>query len=564
MFSSSILEELRRRFPVLDVVQKDVALKKQGINWVGLCPFHSERTPSFFVTPQKQSFYCFGCTESGDVFSYIQKTQGLSFPNTVAQLAEQAGMVLEHEDPEHTAQKKKTGSTMESACIWFQEQLYTEEGQGARDFLKKRGVDRLALERFRIGWAPHHGPALPGWLEVGLARPSEYNDEIYPFFRGRLMFPIENAKGQVVAFGGRALNDANPKYLNSAANPFFHKKSTLYGWPHALRFEKKTPLVLVEGYFDVVHAQNQGLAAVAPMGTALTSDHLLQAWTRNAEIVLCFDGDDAGRQASVRALDVVLSVLKTGFSVRVALLPEKQDPGSLVESGKGSVLKREIENALPMFEWLWRCAEPSSNPTPEHAAAVRAFALSKIETIPDNNVRQAYQQIFRTRWFDWTSPPRFQKLQPAPTVSVPTLDPMESGRRVLFCALLTYDGLMDKALETLASMRIPENHPFGQRLIDAILSETNVKSAQEWCVFLSDLGFSISDLLSARLHTPFGPLETPVETVFERWADAFSHYQRRMNVSRDLDDARQNLMDDHLSETSWERLKTLKHFLTAP
>jgi DNA primase len=409
------LEEIRRRLTLSSVVGKRVRLTKKGREHSGLCPFHNEKTPSFTVNDDKAFYHCFGCGAHGDVLSFVINTEGLSFPEAVERLAGEAGLEVPRTvalDPAEKARRAGAEAAVEAACAWFQSQLRLPAGKAAFDYLRGRGVDEIALASFRIGFAPDLRTALKAHLlkqdfaedvllEAGLLVKPEDGGASYDRFRGRVMFPIADRRGRVIAFGGRVLGDGQPKYLNSPEGPLFHKGRTLYA--HHLAREaaaQSEPVIVAEGYMDVVALHRAGFhGAVAPLGTALTEDQLAELWRLAPEPVLCFDGDAAGQRAAARAAVRALPLLAPGKSLRFVTLPGGQDPDDLVRQPGGSVQFRDLlAGAAPLSEVLW-ATEVARLPldTPERRADMRVRLRDHINHIGDRDVRRFYAEDFAAR-----------------------------------------------------------------------------------------------------------------------------------------------------------------------
>ncbi|MBZ0216965.1 MAG: DNA primase, partial [Fimbriimonadaceae bacterium] len=341
-FSPQFLDEIRARLAVSDVVGRKVRLQKRGREFVGLSPFNPEKTPSFTVNDQKGFYHCFSSGKHGDIFGFVMETEGLEFPEAVERLANEAGIALPKPDPvaAERAQRDKTlYDVQELACAYFEEQLQSRAGAAARGYLSDRGVDPLTQQKFRLGYAPRDRHALKQYLAAhdvpvdvmnrsGLIISGDDIAVSYDRFRDRIMFPISDSRGRMIAFGGRALSpDAKAKYLNSPETPIFHKGGNLYNAFNAREAaHKRGTAIVVEGYMDVIALAMAGFTnAVAPLGTALTEDQLGLLWRMGDEPVLCFDGDSAGRKAMYRAIDLALPKLSPGKSLSFALLPEGQD-----------------------------------------------------------------------------------------------------------------------------------------------------------------------------------------------------------------------------------------------
>jgi DNA primase len=369
-FPPSILEEIKARLPVSAVVGKRVRLAKSGREWKGLSPFNAEKTPSFFVNDQKGSFFDFSSGKNGDIFKFVMETEGLSFPEAVERLASEAGVALPKVTVEAQAQeerRKGLHEVVELAARFFEAELAGERGAGARRYLSGRGLEGEARKHFRIGYGPPDRFALRDHLagkgvdaalmmEAGLLVHGEEIAVPYDRFRDRIMFPIHDMRGRVVAFGGRAMSsEVAAKYLNSPETPLFHKGHLLFNHHNARKGAHDAgQIIVVEGYVDVIAMTLAGFPqTVAPLGTALTEDQLGLLWRMADEPVICLDGDKAGRKAASRAIDLALPLLEPGKSLAFALLPDGQDPDDLARSGGKAAVAEVLGAARPLVDMLW-------------------------------------------------------------------------------------------------------------------------------------------------------------------------------------------------------------------
>ncbi|MCC7253990.1 DNA primase [Hyphomicrobium sp.] len=414
-FSPHLLDEIRARLPVSQVVGRKVALKRKGREYSGLSPFKVEKTPSFFVNDQKGFYHCFASGEHGDIFTFLMKTEGVSFPEAVERLAEEAGVALPKSDARDEAredQRTRLLALMEESAKFFEVALAGSAGGEARRYIEKRGLKRETLATFRIGYAPNSRSALKEHLakagftleEMTLSGMLIAGDDIpvaYDRFRHRVMFPIGDAKGRIVAFGGRALDpDQNAKYLNSPETPLFHKGHLLFN-AHRARAaaHDKQRVIAVEGYMDAISLSEAGFTeTVAPLGTALTEDQLQLLWRMSAEPILCFDGDSAGKRAAFRAVDTALPHLKPGASLMFAFLPDGLDPDDLVRQQGPAALDACLGRARPLidvlFEREWGQGDWS---TPERRAGLEKTLKGLIGRIADESVRAHYRQSLGQR-----------------------------------------------------------------------------------------------------------------------------------------------------------------------
>lgn len=499
-FPPSLLDEIRARLPVSDVVGRRVKLRRQGREFIGLSPFNAEKSPSFTVNDQKGFYHCFSSGKHGDIFRFLMETEGLPFPEAVERLAAEAGVPLPKPDSrseERERQRAGLTEVMEAAAAWFEAELDGPQGRDARAYVVSRGLGEDIVRRFRIGYAPSARYGLKEHLgRLGIDREAMEragllitgSDIAVPFdrFRDRLIFPITDLRGRVIAFGGRALQpDQTPKYLNSPETELFHKGSVLFNLAQARQAARDAGTVVVaEGYMDVIALTRAGFAnAVAPLGTALTEDQLALLWRFADEPILCFDGDKAGLRAASRALDLALPLLSPGKSLRFALLPEGQDPDDLVRSSGAEAVGEVIGNARSLADMLWsREVEASSIDTPERRAAFETRLAATVGRIGDGRVRKYYDDAFRDRLGRLFARPRGRKGEggrgrggrepawapgrssgqaprPAPSVSLvrnlaSRHGAMPRREAVLLLALLNHPELIHERAEMLADIEL--------------------------------------------------------------------------------------------------------------
>jgi len=420
--SPQFLDELKHRFTLSDVIGRQVKLVRRGRESTGLCPFHSEKSPSFTVNDQKGFYHCFGCGAHGSVIDFVMNTQGMSFPESVEVLALEVGMEVPKPSREQMEREKERGSlsdVMEAVTKWYEAQLLGQIGAKAHDYIKGRGLSAETIKKFGLGYAPTSRTALKDamhargigedqLIETGMLiqpedGPNASSRASYDRFRDRLMFPITDRQGRYIAFGGRALSsDAKAKYLNSPETVLFHKGATLYNWANARAASYDSGQVMVvEGYMDVIALAQAGIDyAVAPLGTALTEEQIGHLWQMADEPVLAFDGDKAGMRAAGRAMERALPMLRPGKSLRFIVMPEGDDPDTLVQrEGKGAV-EALIDKADPLVSLLWTSLTAGvAHDTPERRAGLEKKVFQQLNEIADENVRKLYQSEFRDRIF---------------------------------------------------------------------------------------------------------------------------------------------------------------------
>jgi DNA primase len=414
-FTPQFLDDLRSRLPVSEVVGRRVKLKRAGREWKGLSPFQQEKSPSFTVNDQKGFYHDFSSGKHGDIISFLMETEGVGFTEAVERLAVMAGVALPAATPDaarHEQRRKTLHDVMELAAKFFADTLASRHGAKARGYLADRAISATVQLQFRIGYAPgerfalkehlgSQGIPVEDMVEAGLLVAGDDIPVPYDRFRDRVMFPITDLRGRVIAFGGRALEkDVPAKYMNSPETPLFHKGDNLYNLaPARLATHNGAPLVVVEGYVDVIAMVGAGFAAsVAPLGTALTENQLALLWKMADEPILCFDGDKAGQKAAWRAADLALPHLKPGKSLRFALLPEGQDPDDLARSGGRVAIEEVISAARGLADVIWsREIEGGSFATPERRAALEARIGELTQGIRDEVLRRYYRQDMSER-----------------------------------------------------------------------------------------------------------------------------------------------------------------------
>jgi DNA primase len=414
-FTPQFLDELRARLPVSEVVGRRVKLKRAGKEWKGLSPFQQEKSPSFFVNDQKGFYHDFSSGKHGDIISFLMETEGVGFTEAVERLASMAGVSLPAVTPDAARQEQRRRTlhdVMELAAKFFQDTLASRNGAKARGYLADRAISPATQLQFRLGYAPgerfalkehlgSQGISTEDMVEAGLLIAGDDIPVPYDRFRDRVIFPITDLRGRVIAFGGRALEkDVSAKYLNSPETPLFHKGDNLYNHATARQAAHDgAALVVVEGYVDVIAMVTTGFnASVAPLGTALTESQLALLWKMADEPILCFDGDRAGQKAAYRAADMALPHLKPGKSLRFALLPEGQDPDDLARSGGRGAIEEVISAARGLSEIIWsREIEGGNFATPERRAALEARIGELSNGIRDEVVRRYYRQDFAER-----------------------------------------------------------------------------------------------------------------------------------------------------------------------
>ncbi len=559
-FPPDFLDELRARVSLVDLVGRRVTLKKRGREWVGLSPFQTEKTPSFTVVPDKGFFHCFSSGEHGDAIGWVMRMEGLSFPEAVEKLAGEVGLEVPRSSPEaqqQAEQRKSIHEVLEIACRWYQSQLRGAAGAEARDYLSRRGLDDAAIERFRLGYAPDTRGALLKHLRAnkvelelavaaGLVKRPEGGGEPRDYFFGRLLFPIADRQGRILGFGGRTLApDGKPKYLNTPETSVFHKGRCLYNLDRARKAARDSgEVVVAEGYMDVIALDQAGLpAAVAPLGTAVTEEQIVELWRLVPEPIICLDGDQAGQKAGMRVAERALPGLQPGRSLRFATLPAGEDPDSLLRGQGARALRQVLDAARPLSDLVWLMLTSGRDlGTPERRAGLRQDIFRLSGTIADEGVQRAYRDELLGRYDESYGPAarrrqrwearkaggerRGRDFGPArPTLDRPS--PALLRRRpeqaLLACAL-NHPDLAAEDCESFAEVPLsgPEFDRLRRAMADALAQRPDLDS-QSLKDHLTDLGFA--PLLEAiltepvYLHAPFARAQAPFAEARRGWRE---------------------------------------------
>ncbi|MGD9545090.1 MAG: DNA primase [Methylocystis sp.] len=612
-FSPSFLDEIRARVPVSEVVRQKVKLRKEGKEWRGLSPFNAEKTPSFYVNDQKMRWFDFSAGKNGNIFDFVMETEGLSFPEAVERLAALAGLPLPVETKEQQEQDRRRatlGEALEAAAVFFEKQLAGPAGREARAYLDRRQISPGARDQFRLGFAPPErhalrdhlaakGASVETMIEAGLLVHGEDIAVPYDRFRNRVMFPICDRAGRVIAFGGRALDaDAQAKYLNSPETPLFHKGATLYNLHNARKAAHETGAVIaVEGYVDVIALAAAGFAnAVAPLGTALTPEQCALLWRLAEEPILCFDGDKAGLKAAFRAVDTALPLIGPGRSLRFVLLPGGQDPDELLRSSGAEALADCLSRPLPLVDLLWmRETDAAPLDTPERRAALERRMREIVGLIGDDDLRRHYllelaQRLDRLFGRDQGRPfrradvsrrgpgPNGRRRTPddAPLTIGPALanSPLFRGVKggitpreaLILLILINHPDLIDARAEDLATLDLESAD--ARALRDALLrfAERGRDDKRELRPFLTSLGLdgTVARLQAMPAHSTLWSVrpDAAAADAGESLRQAFALHRRSLALNRELR-AVQAMLADNPNERDYARLKDIQAQLSA-
>ena len=609
-YDERFLDEIKSRLRLSDVIGRTVKLRRQGREYAGLSPFTKEKTPSFYVNDEKGFYHCFSSGKHGDLISFLQETERLSFPEAVERLAGEAGVPMPVQDERQVEQDRKRATLqdwLEIAAAWFEGELKRPSGQAARAYLAKRALPEADWKRFRLGFAPSGRTALKDYLVQKGARPADLvqaglliapEDGAAPYdrFRDRIIFPITDLRGKVISFGGRALDpEAKAKYLNGPESDLFNKSHVLYGMYDARKIlgagDADAPLVVVEGYMDVIACQRAGIAAVAGMGTALTEDQMALMWRFHAEPTLCFDGDGAGQRAAARAIDRALPLLKPGRSFRFAIVSGGKDPDDVLRDQGPAALKAQLAQTIPFVDALFtRERELETLDTPERRAALKARLRNAAAAIQDKDLSQAYREELLLR-FDglFARPAPAQQERPFPQRRrpfggqggwrggedrfedrrPPTAEGMAAARRLAHAlepvaaavakGALDDPGRLDDRLEAL------EVHGLGHPALNDLASEiirlrleADVLDSEGLTRHLTGRGFGALlgeiDRAARKSGAPFLNPEIPQESARTLWSHAFEVLVRMAALESALSAAKVELTESS-DATALMRLK---------
>ena len=412
-FSIETLNEIKDKISVSQVVEKTVQLKKRGKEFIGLSPFTKERTPSFTVNDEKQFYHCFSTNKHGDIFTFLVEVGGLSFPEAVEKLADEAGVKLRTfspEEEERINKSKKIYEALEMSKSFFSSQIFDDDNLQALKYLRNRDLNNEIINSYEIGYAPQGNKLEKFLLSKGISheimtlagmtiKDENKKDNFYDRFRNRIIFPIRDVRNRVVGFGGRVINNNDqPKYLNSPETPVFHKGSLLYNFSKIRpNLKDNDNLIVVEGYMDVVSLASKGFHnAVAPLGTAITETQLNILWKETNSPIICFDGDKAGKQASFRATEIALKLLKPNKTLRFINLPNNLDPDDYIKNYGIESFNKFVNKASPLTSIIWDlCLQDSNINTPEGRAGFETLLRSKLNLISDKSIKKHYGLLFK-------------------------------------------------------------------------------------------------------------------------------------------------------------------------
>lgn len=483
-YDKNFTDELRTRLSIVDVVSKRVPLTKKGQNYWGCCPFHNEKTPSFSVNEDKGFYHCFGCGEHGDIISFTMKSENIGFVDAIKELAEMAGLKLPEfkpRDPAIVQREESYFDITERAAAEYQKQLFTPAGAVALEYIRGRGFTDEMIKKYRLGYAPKNNLIANKFVNTkqevligtGLCRRGDYG--MYDFFRDKLMFPIFSARGQVVAFSGRSLDGSEPKYINTADTEIFHKRKTIFGFNFAREsIHRNNRTIIVEGQIDAIQMQCHGFPeTVAPLGTALTEDHLAILCKANRNIVFCFDGDAAGQKAAARAANLILPFIRDNSDIKFAFVTGGKDPDEILKKSGKDAMDTIINNATGLTDFIWDIANKNYIvSTPGGRAQAEKFLKSQTEKITDAALRAEYENEYNSRKFNqWH---KWSRKSNAPEIAVPEIDAIT--RNTLVFITNKYPEIAERYAEFLATLDISLDGDAPELNLDAVAAEKYIVS----------------------------------------------------------------------------------------
>lgn len=560
---------LKEKVQLYDIVSPKVRLQKSGSGWIGLCPFHKEKTPSFRIDDQR--FYCFGCGEHGDVISFVQKIENFSFREAIKYLANMYNVPLPSENISTENPLKPVYGALEAINQYFIKQLQSNAGTLAKEYLYSRNITDESIDKFQLGLSPDNNELLRILKKQGMSDDllirtgvfirSNYGGNIVNRYSGRLIFPIFDSYGRCVGFGGRTIGKSNvAKYINSPETEVFSKHDLLYGYSIARRSKSKQ-LIVVEGYLDVIAMHQAGFdGTVAPLGTAISKSQINLCWRVCDFPIVALDGDNAGILAAYRWIDRIFESLVPGKSFKFARLPEHTDPDILLSNGQRQVLEISLKNAVSLPQWLWDGAFVL-NPvdTPEQKAAVIKKIFEKINLISDEAIRRFYYQDIKNLEREIYR----SKSKKVPNMSLEmkitsVLPVQEKFEKIFIVTIVNHPYIIDIVIEDFVKleMRNAETRKLQKKIVGfyELITKDKKKYEQKMLSLKSEIKSMENDVI---LHAKFASENSSDEIALEGWNNAMNSFSARPVLTRDLQSAVSSLKSS-FSEDDWLRLKALK------
>ncbi|MBX3457229.1 MAG: DNA primase [Candidatus Paracaedibacteraceae bacterium] len=579
------LDSIRDRLPISVVIAPYVALKKRGKVLIGLCPFHNEKGPSFNVNDEKGFYHCFGCGAHGDHFSFITEKTHIPFMDAVETLTKQAGLVMprfEKEGESKSSEEAKDAKESlyninEVACLYYEEQLRHPDFQNIRDYLKNRGMSGQVAAKFRLGYAPARGL-------VSVLRQRGFSDadgvtsglliraddgHVYERFRDRVMFPIQDSRGRVIAFGGRITTTGEPKYLNSPETPLFHKGRQLYAHNMAVSTVRSgQQFVVVEGYMDVIALFQAGITvAVAPLGTALTAEQISLMWRTCKNPILCFDGDNAGRKAAQRAAMVALEVLKPGFTIEFSFMVAGEDPDSFLKKNSSADMRDLLRHTTSLTDVLWQVfMDGRSLVNPEDKAKARQDLVQLSYKINDPEVRHFYLQdlngkLQRAMAQKTKENMQAQKVLIHQGVKPDLMKKITDGQKILLATLINHPTLLAEVAEQLMSLEIVDEKLDAIRNFLLDISAEDHHKYNNIVSLLCDSGHAnfVDQEMTQSLYmrARFAHTSSEIDQARSGWQEIWRFLERNSQLKSAADEVSLELKTE-LNQRSWQSLQSVK------
>ncbi|BDB96021.1 DNA primase [Candidatus Hydrogenosomobacter endosymbioticus] len=604
MLPPGFISDLKNAVSLSSIARRYVRLKKAGNEYCGLCPFHKENTPSFTINDEKGFYHCFGCGAHGSVFSFIQNMERIDFLKAVEIVASHAGVSIPSATRESISdnfheQREEMYSAMNAACKWFCDNL--NGNAPAAKYLASRGICSDEIKRFKLGWAPRSGLfhkmrslgiSSNVMQKCGLISQNEIG-EVYDKFRERVMFPIFDRRGRVIAFGGRSIDGAAPKYLNSPITELFSKGLELYGAEslHNCRSDSVRVLI-VEGYLDVIAAQRV-MPAVASLGTSLSEEQILHIWKFCREPIICFDGDTAGFSASLRAAEKMLPLLRPGHTAFFCNLEHKEDPHSIVyNDSSGDRLRKIAHDAVPLCEFLWKNSVGMEGAREERIPERRAYNNQKfkewVSLIKDDMTKKCYMDFYyekRRHYFDNISGKNRLLIRKTETIAFTKTNacsPSTNQLRILFAIIVFNPEIIPHIEESISMINIPEECFFSHLdkkiyeeltlLRDGFPSVTLSKlprnsdvDGMDWIVKhfedsgKTDCARACKNLADVKPHANLFSKEKSAAEIAEKWTEFFCAHQEKINKTLEIDRLKIAMLNSK-TEESWNHLRKMKEF----
>jgi len=555
------IARIKEKIPLSQIISRDVTLQKKGNEFVGNCPFHTEKTGSFFVNDNKGTYYCFGCGVSGDVFEYLIKKHGLQFIQAAERLAEIAGVKLPEKKSQNYISEEKI-KVLQKALEFFKEAL--KESTYALQYCKEREINDELIEKFSIGYAPLDSEVLLNFLKktfnikdiIASDLFSQKENRLVPKFRDRLIFPVFNKKGWPIAFGGRGIKkDAIPKYLNSSESELFQKREVLYGYNLALKnVTADNPFIIVEGYMDVVKMHKYGFnTSIASMGTALSPEHLVKIWRYSNEPIMCLDGDKAGYKAMVRVALLALNYLEPGKTLRFCILPDDDDPDSFLKKHTQTEMKILLDSSDYLIDFVWNHfleeLKSLDRKTPEKIAEWKKNIYSYINQIQNIDIKSLYKNEISNRIYGLLKNKSLKNISSFNPQFVDKKEKILLREASLLYILIMYPSIVSSVIEELSSVEFI-NESFESLRNYIVENYDNINSGIEKFE-------KIVNIVKNTAGRSYAHSNLDEKSALDLWRNIFKIGVYKNLYKKELKIAKTEC-EGEMSASNWDRLKALK------